>query len=55
MERLRDEQGVLVVPGAHFGMEGFLRVGLGNEPQDFASALERAGAVLESLGPAPGF
>jgi aspartate/methionine/tyrosine aminotransferase len=55
MERLRDEQGVLVVPGAHFGMEGFLRVGLGNEPHDFASALERAGAVFQSLGPPPGF
>ena len=34
MERLRDEQSVLVVPGDQFGMDGFLRIGLGNEPQD---------------------
>ena len=32
--RLRDEQSVLIVPGDHFGMDGFLRVGYGNEPHE---------------------
>ena len=31
--RLRDERSVLVVPGDHFGMDGYLRVGFGNEPR----------------------
>jgi hypothetical protein len=55
MERLRDEQSVLVVPGDQFGMDGFLRIGLGNEPHDLKAGLDRIGRVLESLGPAPGF
>ena len=55
MERLRDEQGVLVVPGDQFGMDGFLRIGLGSEPEDLKAGLDRMGQVLSSLGPAPGF
>ncbi len=55
MERLRDEQSVLVVPGDQFGMDGFLRIGLGNEPQDVRAGLERIDRVLGSLGAAPGF
>ena len=37
--RLRDEQGVLIVPGDHFGMDGFLRIGFGNEPDDLRAGL----------------
>jgi len=55
MERFRDEQSLLVVPGNHFGMEGYLRIGLGNEPEDLKAGLARMDQVLESLGPAPGF
>lgn len=55
VERLRDEQGLLVVPGDQFGMDGFLRIGLGNEPHDLKAGLARVDRVLESLGPAPGF
>jgi aspartate/methionine/tyrosine aminotransferase len=47
--RLRDEQSVLVVPGDHFGMDGFLRVGFGNEPEDLRAGLSRIDAVLERL------
>jgi aspartate/methionine/tyrosine aminotransferase len=54
-ERLRDEQSVLVVPGDQFGMDGFLRIGLGNEPEDLRAGLERIDRVLGSLGAAPGF
>lgn len=55
MERLRDEQSLLLVPGDQFGMDGYLRIGLGNEPEDLKAGLSRMDAVLESLGPAPGF
>jgi aspartate/methionine/tyrosine aminotransferase len=55
MERLRDEESVLVVPGDQFGMDGFLRLGLGNEPQDLKAGLDRIDHVLDSLGAAPGF
>lgn len=55
MERLRDEQSVLVVPGDQFGMDGYLRIGLGNEPEELKAGLARMDSVLESLGPAPGF
>jgi len=55
MERLRDERSVLVVPGDQFGMDGYLRIGLGNEPGELKAGLARMDGVLESLGPAPGF
>jgi len=55
MERVRDEESVLVVPGDQFGMDGFLRIGLGNEPADLRTGLERIDRVLGSLGAAPGF
>src|SRR5262245_26239153 len=47
--RLRDEQGVLVVPGAHFGMDGHLRIGFGNEPADLAEGLARVAALTCAL------
>ncbi|PYQ08743.1 MAG: aspartate aminotransferase [Acidobacteria bacterium] len=47
--RLREEQGVLIVPGDHFGMDGFLRVGFGNEPEDLRAGLQRIDAVLDRL------
>ncbi len=53
MERLRDEQSVLVVPGDQFGMDGYLRIGLGNEPADLLAGLEKIDLVLASLGQAP--
>jgi aspartate/methionine/tyrosine aminotransferase len=47
--RLRDEQSVLIVPGDHFGMDGFLRVGFGNEPSDLQSGLDRMAAWVDKL------
>jgi aspartate/methionine/tyrosine aminotransferase len=47
--RLRDEQSVLVVPGDHFGMDGYLRVGFGNEAEDLRAGLARMDAVLDRL------
>ncbi|MEW6321029.1 MAG: aminotransferase class I/II-fold pyridoxal phosphate-dependent enzyme [Acidobacteriota bacterium] len=50
--RLRDEHSVLVVPGDHFGMDGYLRLGFG-EPQTYLQAgLERLHRLLSTL-PAP--
>jgi aspartate/methionine/tyrosine aminotransferase len=46
-EQLRAELDVLVVPGQHFGREGYLRLGFGMLPQELAEALERVGRVLK--------
>lgn len=47
--RLRDEQGVLVVPGDHFGMDGFLRIGFGGEPAELRLGLARIDALVSRL------
>ena len=46
-ERLRIEQDVLVVPGDHFGMDAFLRIGFG-PPR--ATLVEALGRIAETLG-----
>jgi len=48
-DRLRDEQSVLLVPGDHFNMDGYLRIGFGSDPGHLASALERVGETLDTL------
>ena len=47
--RLRDEHGVLIVPGDHFGMDGYLRIGFGNEPEDLRAGLARIDAGIAGL------
>jgi aspartate/methionine/tyrosine aminotransferase len=49
VERLRDDHSVLVVPGDQFGMDGYLRIGLGNEPDDLGAGLARIDEVLATL------
>jgi len=49
VERLRDEQSVLLVPGDHFDMDGYLRIGFGTHPAYLASALELVGDVLDGM------
>jgi aspartate/methionine/tyrosine aminotransferase len=49
IERLRDEQGVLVVPGDQFGMDQFLRIGLGGPANELHAGLERIDRVLASV------
>ncbi len=46
-ERLRAEKSVLVVPGDHFGMDRYLRVGFGNPAAELEEALGRVAALLE--------
>jgi aspartate/methionine/tyrosine aminotransferase len=53
VERLRDERSVLVVPGDHFGMDGYLRIGFGGDPLVLTRALELIGEVLDTLPVSP--
>ena len=46
VNRLRDEKSVLIVPGDHFGMDGYLRIGFGERP---ALPARRASARLHDL------
>ena len=48
-ERIRRNQDVLVVPGAHFGMEGYLRISLGVERETLSAALVRIKNELETI------
>jgi aspartate/methionine/tyrosine aminotransferase len=47
--RLREEKSVLVVPGDHFGMDGYLRLGFGERPEYLTQGLERVHALLSAL------
>ncbi len=48
--RLRERKSVLVVPGDHFRMDGYLRIGFG-EPLDYLNpALERLHELLTEVG-----
>jgi aspartate/methionine/tyrosine aminotransferase len=47
--RLRDEKSVLIVPGDHFGMDGYLRLGFGERPDYLRQGLDRLHALLSSL------
>ena len=47
--RLRTEKSVLVVPGDHFGMDGYLRIGFGDTPSALHAALDRVGDLLCSI------
>ncbi len=49
IKRLRDERSVLVVPGDHFDMDGYLRIGFGSDPTHLEGSLERIGEVLDSI------
>ena len=49
-ERLRQERGVLVVPGDYCDMTGYLRIGFGSDPEYLTSALTQIGEFLASVG-----
>jgi aspartate/methionine/tyrosine aminotransferase len=50
--RLRDEESVLIVPGDQFGMDGFLRIGVGERADYVLAGLERLRALLDRSTPA---
>ncbi len=49
-QRLRKEKSVLVVPGDHFGMDGYMRIGTGMETGRLLEGLERIDELLRDLG-----
>ena len=52
VQRLRAEKDVLLVPGSHFGMEGWLRIGFGGERRDVEEGLGRLSELLREVGDA---
>jgi aspartate/methionine/tyrosine aminotransferase len=52
VNRLREEKSVLIVPGAHFGMDGYLRLGFGEPPEYNRAGLDRLKEFLASVPPA---
>jgi aspartate/methionine/tyrosine aminotransferase len=50
--RLRERKSVLVVPGDHFGMDGYLRIGYGDERGYLLGGLNRLHDLLVELGAA---
>ncbi len=49
MQRLLNEKSVLIVPGDHFGMDNYLRIGYGPPPDYLIAALGHINDVLESV------
>jgi aspartate/methionine/tyrosine aminotransferase len=49
IERLRDEKSVLLVPGDHFEMDRYLRIGFGDHPGHLSAALELVADVVDGL------
>jgi aspartate/methionine/tyrosine aminotransferase len=47
---LRTRKSVLIVPGDHFGMDRYLRIGYGDEPAYLKQGLDRLQALLTELG-----
>jgi len=49
-EKLRAQKGVLVVPGDHFGMDGFIRIGFGNPADELLVALDLIREAFDEVG-----
>ena len=52
-EQLRVEHSLLVVPGAHFGIEGTMRIGFGPPEDELVRALDRLGSVFAATPASP--
>lgn len=48
-DHLASEYGVMLAPGSAFGYEGYLRLGIGQEPERFAAGLARTAACFAAL------
>jgi len=49
VQRIHRNQDVLIVPGSHLGMEGYLRIALGSPKEEFVAALELIKKEIDSL------
>jgi aspartate/methionine/tyrosine aminotransferase len=47
--RLAEEYSVMLAPGSAFGFEGYLRIGVGNNPDIFAEGLRQTARCLRDL------
>jgi aspartate/methionine/tyrosine aminotransferase len=47
--RLQEEHSVLVVPGDHFEMDGYFRIGCGGQASIIAEGLRRTGTLLHAM------
>jgi len=47
--RLAEEYSVMLAPGAAFGFEGYLRIGIGNTPEIFAQGLRQTAKCFRNL------
>jgi hypothetical protein len=48
--QLREKKSVLIVPGDHFGMDGYLRIGYGDQTDDLRQGLNRFHDLLVEMG-----
>ncbi|CAN5817005.1 aminotransferase [soil metagenome] len=48
-DRLAQEARVMLAPGSAFGLDGYLRIGIGQRPDIFAEGLRRTGEFLRGL------
>ena len=49
VEELRSNHDVLIVPGEHFGMKGYVRVGFGNSIEKLRNGLDALGAGFREV------
>jgi aspartate/methionine/tyrosine aminotransferase len=49
VQRIRENQSTLIVPGSHLGLEGFLRIWMGASPEFMGEGLRRIGLELGAL------
>jgi len=49
VERLRDEKSVLIVPGDHFGMDKYLRIGYGPEKEEFIAGMNLLDELVSEI------
>ncbi len=51
VEKILKEKSVLLVPGDHFELDQYLRLGYGSRPEYLQAALERAAEVISAMRP----
>ena len=46
---IRNNQSTLIVPGSHLGMEGYIRIWMGGQPDYLRAGLERVESELQAV------
>ncbi|MHA2357079.1 MAG: aminotransferase class I/II-fold pyridoxal phosphate-dependent enzyme, partial [Candidatus Thorarchaeota archaeon] len=49
VDRLLREKSLLIIPGEHFGMEKYLRIGFGYDSENLREGLSRFDALIKAL------